>query len=138
MYVCVFTNQYRLSQNCTQKTENLTHKLLTLTLPLQDDSLPSNLLTVHKMELVFSFGTHSHIVKRHTHTFIEYTQLSICCTLPSILSTLQCKIENTIIEMEHTRLSHFSFCKMSQCRPTFFIVKHKTAHKYAAKKVLFR
>ena len=35
-------------------------------------------------------------------------------------------------------MSHFSFCKMSQCRPTFFIVKHKTAHKYAAKKVLFR
>src|SRR4029434_71140 len=34
-------------------------------------------------------------------------------------------------------MSHFSFCKMSQCRPTFFIVKHKTAHKYAAK-VLFR
>ena len=35
--------------------------MLNLTLPLQDDSLPSNLLTVHKMELVFSFGTHSHI-----------------------------------------------------------------------------
>src|SRR4029434_3093136 len=35
-------------------------------------------------------------------------------------------------------MSHFSFSKMSQCRPTFFIVKHKTAHKYAAKKVLFR
>jgi len=25
-------------------------------------------------------------------------------------------------------MSHFSFCKMSQCRPNFFIVKHKTAH----------
>ena len=36
------------------------------------------------------------------------------------------------------RMSHFSFSKMSQCRPTFFIVKHKTAHKYAAKKVWFR
>src|SRR4029434_7460166 len=34
-------------------------------------------------------------------------------------------------------MSHFSFCTMSQCRPTF-IVKHKTAHKYAAKEVLFR
>ena len=31
-------------------------------------------------------------------------------------------------------MSHFSFGKMSQCRPTFFIVKHKTAHKYLAKK----
>src|SRR4029434_5467381 len=28
-------------------------------------------------------------------------------------------------------MSHFSFFRMSQCRPTFFIVKHKTAHKYA-------
>src|SRR4029434_9298470 len=27
------------------------HKMLNLTLPLQDDSLPSNLLTFHKMEL---------------------------------------------------------------------------------------
>src|SRR4029434_3443519 len=34
-------------------------------------------------------------------------------------------------------MSHFSFCKISQCRPTFFIVQHKTAHKYAAKKVFY-
>src|SRR4029434_5225157 len=32
-------------------------------------------------------------------------------------------------------MSHFSFCKMSQCRPTFF--HSQTAHKYAAKKGLF-
>ena len=34
-------------------------------------------------------------------------------------------------------MSHFSICKMSQCRPTFFIVKHKTAHEYAEKKLDF-
>src|SRR4029434_1866659 len=35
------------------------------------------------------------------------------------------------------RMSHFSFCKMSQCRPTFFIVKHKTVHNMQQKKVYF-
>src|SRR4029434_1501564 len=34
-------------------------------------------------------------------------------------------------------MSHFYFSTLSQCRPTFFIVKHKTAHKYAAKKFFF-
>src|SRR4029434_10059297 len=34
-------------------------------------------------------------------------------------------------------MSHFYFSTLSQCRPTFFIVKHKTAHKYAAKKFYF-
>ena len=34
-------------------------------------------------------------------------------------------------------MSHFSFCKMSQCRPTFFIVKHKTVHNMQQKKIYF-
>ena len=68
--------------------------MLNLTLPLQDYSLPSNLLTVHKMELVFSFGTQPYFQMTDTYHSLS-TQLSIC-------STLKCKIENTIIEMEHT------------------------------------
>ena len=74
------------------KTENLTHRMLNLTLPSQDDSLPSNLLTVHNMELVFSFGTHSNVFKWQHIPFIEShnqaftihwsAKLKICLCVP--------------------------------------------------------
>ena len=68
--------------------------------------------------------------------FIEYTQLSICLHTSKHLQhtevqNLKHNHRNGTHHMNDNdwRISHFFFCKLSQCRPTFFIVKHKTAHK---------
>lgn len=61
--------------------------MLNLTIPLQDDSLSSNLVTVRKLELVFSLATHRYI----------YIYISICSTPSGIYSTGKCTIENTIL-----------------------------------------
>ena len=98
------------------------------------------------MELVFSFGTHSHIFKWHTHTIHwVHTTKHLLTHYQAFTAHWSAKLKtqsskwNTPYEWQWLwRMSHFSFCKMSQSRPTFFIVKHKTAHKYAAKKGLFR